>query len=313
MPPIGSCWVTNDREIKQNNHSHGYHTKGEQSCGDYISVAESDANALHSDCIFWLGWEFATKWGIVEEKTTGSKWPTFAEAHDTKPRFNTWPNCSFDLPQECSLNQPVWNFLVSILEVISLLGPLHLQEEEEIYLTSFLKQWWNAHHVKLTSLSVLAQTVKNPPAMRETWVWFLGWEDPLEEGLATHSSIFAWRSTMDRGAWRAPVHGVSKSWTRLSNQAYTQVYLQFSGVKSTPVVVQKSPPSNSRTFSSCKFGRDLLDVANTFKNYNTQRGSNKPGNGHRKDILCPLMCIVSLNSLDNLWGGQLCSFHRWGN
>ena len=41
---------------------------------------------------------------------------------------------------------------------------------------------------------------KNPPAMRETWVRSLGWEDPLEEGTATHSSILAWRITMDRGA-----------------------------------------------------------------------------------------------------------------
>ena len=38
-----------------------------------------------------------------------------------------------------------------------------------------------------------AQTVKNLPAMQETWVGSLGWEDPLEEGMATHSSILAWR------------------------------------------------------------------------------------------------------------------------
>ena len=36
--------------------------------------------------------------------------------------------------------------------------------------------------------------VENPPAMQETWVQFLGWEDPLEVGMATHSSILAWRS-----------------------------------------------------------------------------------------------------------------------
>ena len=41
--------------------------------------------------------------------------------------------------------------------------------------------------------SLVAQMVKNPPAMQETWVWPLGWEDPLEEGMATHSSILAWR------------------------------------------------------------------------------------------------------------------------
>ena len=49
--------------------------------------------------------------------------------------------------------------------------------------------------------------VKNLPAVCETWVWFLGWEDPLEEGIATYSSILAWRILMDRGAWQATVHG----------------------------------------------------------------------------------------------------------
>ena len=64
---------------------------------------------------------------------------------------------------------------------------------------------------------LLAQTVNNLPAMRETWVQSLGWEDPLEEGTATHSSILAWRIPMDRGAWWATVHGVAKSQTQLSN------------------------------------------------------------------------------------------------
>ena len=41
--------------------------------------------------------------------------------------------------------------------------------------------------------SLVAQLVKNPPAMRETWVPSLGWEDPLKKGMATHSSILAWR------------------------------------------------------------------------------------------------------------------------
>ena len=43
--------------------------------------------------------------------------------------------------------------------------------------------------------------VKNPPAMWETWVQYLGWEDFLEEGKATHSSILAWKIPMDREAW----------------------------------------------------------------------------------------------------------------
>ena len=61
--------------------------------------------------------------------------------------------------------------------------------------------------------SLVAHLVKNVPAKQETPVQFLGWEDPLEEGMATHSSILAWRISMDRGAWRAIVHGVAKSWT----------------------------------------------------------------------------------------------------
>ena len=46
--------------------------------------------------------------------------------------------------------------------------------------------------------SLVTQTVKNPPAMLETWVRSLGWEEPLEEGMATHSSILTWRIPMDR-------------------------------------------------------------------------------------------------------------------
>ena len=64
--------------------------------------------------------------------------------------------------------------------------------------------------------SLVAQMVKNPLAMWETWVLSLGCEDPLEEGMAIHSSILAWRIPMGRGVWRATGHGVSKSWTRLS-------------------------------------------------------------------------------------------------
>ena len=59
--------------------------------------------------------------------------------------------------------------------------------------------------------------LKNLPAMQETWVQSLGWEDPLEEGIATHSSVLASRIPMDRGAWQATVHGVTKIQTQLSD------------------------------------------------------------------------------------------------
>ena len=57
-------------------------------------------------------------------------------------------------------------------------------------------------------VSLMAQLVKNPPAMWENWVRSLGWEDPLEKGKATHSSILAWRTP-----WTGIVRGVSKSRT----------------------------------------------------------------------------------------------------
>ena len=65
--------------------------------------------------------------------------------------------------------------------------------------------------------SLMAQMVKHVPAMRETWVQSLDWEDPLEEDMATHSGILAWRFPMDRRAWRATVHGVTKTQIQLSD------------------------------------------------------------------------------------------------
>ena len=75
---------------------------------------------------------------------------------------------------------------------------------------SYLNHWcfdffcyrrWN-YPLSIWWASLGVQRVKNPPAVRETWIRFLGWEDPLEEGMATHSSILAWRIPMDRRAWQ---------------------------------------------------------------------------------------------------------------
>ena len=64
---------------------------------------------------------------------------------------------------------------------------------------------------------MVAQTVENLPVMWEMCIRSLGWEDALEEGMKTHSSILTWRIPMDRGAWQVTVHGVEESWTRLSD------------------------------------------------------------------------------------------------
>ena len=63
--------------------------------------------------------------------------------------------------------------------------------------------------------SQVAQWVKNLFAMQEMWFQSLDQEDPLEEGMATHSKYSCLENPIDRGAWRVIVHGVAKSWTRL--------------------------------------------------------------------------------------------------
>ena len=56
------------------------------------------------------------------------------------------------------------------------------------------EQKWDLHPgLPDTGASLVAQMVKNPPIMQEIWVLFLGWEDPLEKGVATHCSVLAWR------------------------------------------------------------------------------------------------------------------------
>ena len=76
------------------------------------------------------------------------------------------------------------------------------------------------------------------------WVRSLGWEDPLEEGMAIHSTILAWRIPMDRGAWRATVHGTAQSQTRLSDS------LSIHTKEGASLVAQtvKNPPAMQGTW-----------------------------------------------------------------
>ena len=80
--------------------------------------------------------------------------------------------------------------------------------KHSLYASPNTKYFYFTYHTKCSSL--LAQMVKNLPAMQKTWIWSLGWEDPLEEDMATHSSILAWRIPMNREAWQATVHGDHK-------------------------------------------------------------------------------------------------------
>ena len=98
--------------------------------------------------------------------------------------------------------------------------------------SNFLSIWANckfASEYIQTQISLVARLVKKLPAMQETPVRSLGWEDLLEEVMINHSSILAWRIPMDRGAWQATVHGITKSPTWLSDSTahiYAQLWLK---------------------------------------------------------------------------------------
>ena len=76
---------------------------------------------------------------------------------------------------------------------------------------------------------------------QETLGLSLDWEDPLEEEMATHSSILAWKNPMGGGAWRATVHQVTKSWTRLSMQTHLLTMWQCRGVQVPSLLGEQRP------------------------------------------------------------------------
>ena len=80
--------------------------------------------------------------------------------------------------------------------------------KHSLYASRNTKCFYFTYQTKRASL--LAHMVKNLPAMQKTWIWSLGWDDPLEEDMVTVSNILAWRIPMNRGAWWATVHGRRK-------------------------------------------------------------------------------------------------------
>ena len=113
-------------------------------------------------------------------------------------------------------------FLPSILYFQSSLNlGFHFHRTFSIPLKWTRRKYNSTSGIVITKTStMMAQQVKNLPAMQETQethVRSLGWEDPLEEGMATYSSVLAWRIPNDRGAWWATIHGIAKSWTGLND------------------------------------------------------------------------------------------------
>ena len=98
------------------------------------------------------------------------------------------------------------------------------QRLQGVHRPHFENFWVKQGDYKLVA-SLVAQSIKNLPAMQETQVRFQGWEDHLEREVVTHFNILAWRIPMDRGTWKTTVHGVIRVGhelaTKLSPQAGT--------------------------------------------------------------------------------------------
>ena len=121
-----------------------------------------------------------------------------------------------------------------IMESVSLWGSVFFFFHENYQL--YDKDW----------ASQVAQWVKNLPAMQETQemrVWPLPQESPLEESMATHSSILAWRIPLDRGAWRATVHSIAESDTTEATK-YTHTH--------THMIVERSVVGLAHIYSIYK-------------------------------------------------------------
>ena len=137
--------------------------------------------------------------------------------------------CAYIFPpaeyENSSFSTSLPTLVSSVFLILHILISVH-QDVIETLICIFLWSAW---------ASLVAQLVKNPPAMRETWVRSLGWEGPLEKGMATHSSFLAQRIPMDRGAWWDTLHGVAKSQAWLSDWAQHSTFSIFPWVYLPPI------------------------------------------------------------------------------
>ena len=106
------------------------------------------------------------------------------------PTFPTMPSL---LPQRNKLRFMESSFITIWIVLPFSPHPDSLILKKKKKILSLIRIWTNHLGFRFLRASLVVQLVKNPPAMQETWVQSLGWEDPLEKGSATHSSILAWR------------------------------------------------------------------------------------------------------------------------
>ena len=126
---------------------------------------------------------------------------------------------------------------------------------------SRLHALWPPHLEKWQALraiqtSLVTQMVKNLPVRQETWVRSLGWEDPLEKEMATHSSIFAWRIPWTEEPGRLRFLGSQKSQTQLSDQHFHWGQFRISLTQETHIMWQyhmEKPPWAQLRYRSGSF------------------------------------------------------------
>ena len=141
--------------------------------------------------------------------------------------------------------------------------------------------------------------VKGLPAVQETWVRSPGWEDLLEEEMATHSSILAWKNPMAGGAWQATVPGVAKSRTRLSTFTFTCPHTL------SPLLMRpRTSPRGSLTIlmKTAQSGRDLAEARARAASFKVCVPDFKS---------CPLITFLSQFSLEDQSRPEKMS--QWGN
>ena len=123
--------------------------------------------------------------------------------------------------------QECWEITFKWVNRFVSVGKQQYDRKQQLKFVGTLRYCFLINGISSYWASLVVQLVKNPPAMQETWVQSLTWEDPLEKGKVTHSSILAWRIP-----WTIYiVHAVAKSRTRLSDfhSSYRTTHNQRTG------------------------------------------------------------------------------------
>ena len=151
-------------------------------CSTLSSLATSHVLVRGSASVMALTWSLSTSDGQ----------PLHCSSSRLSSALQIFLNQPYTL---CSLAVPHPNVLLMLWPTTALWHILNSNMKiTEIWFSSnIISLVQNKYKINSKRASLVAQSVKKPPAMQETLVWSLGWEDPLEKGMATHSSISTWR------------------------------------------------------------------------------------------------------------------------